>query len=125
MYLVRDDNHDNENCTYYLHKTMEESGKFHQESVKWASVNSGTDVISMCGVPIKVQYGNPGKILEIHALLGNRSQGNFISERLINNLGVKGHKISITRKTFNGEVTNKVMMVKGFKVTSGNCGSND
>ena len=40
-------------------------------------------------------------------------------ETLINNLGVKGQKTSITAKVLNGEVTNKVMVVKGFKVTSG------
>ena len=125
VYSVRDDNHDIENCTYYLQKAMEERSKFRQEGVKWASVNTGTDAISMCGVPIKVQYGTSGKIQETHALLDNRSQGTFISERLINNLGVKGQKMSVTTKTLNGEVTNKAMVVKGFKVTSGNCRSND
>ena len=99
------ENHDIEDCTYYLQKTMAERSKFlfknklcygylktvtkkhsaktcssknilqgylrkttainsdkglthdgkNQESVKCASVNTGTDLISMCVVPIKVQ----------------------------------------------------------------------
>ena len=38
-----------------------------QEGVECASVNTGTDVISMCVVPLKVQYGNSGKVLATHA----------------------------------------------------------
>ena len=117
------ENHDIEDCTYYLQQTMEERSKFlsknklcygrlktvrkehnaktcssrrsckvcngkhvtilhsylrkktainsdkglpdgKNEGVKCASANTGTDVISMCVVPIKVQYGNSGKVLE-------------------------------------------------------------
>ena len=43
------------------------------EGVKCASVNTGRDVISTCVVPLKVQYGNSGKILEIQALLDSCS----------------------------------------------------
>ena len=174
------ENHDIEDCTYYLQKTMEERSKFlfknklcygclktvtkehnaktclsrisckvcnekhvttlqgylrktaarnsdkglthdgeNQESVRYASVNTGTDVISMCVVPIKVQYVNSGKVLETHALSDSCSQGTFILETLINNLGVKGKNTSITIKTLNGVVTNKAMVVKGLKVLSG------
>ena len=164
------ENHDIEDCTYYLQKTMEERSKFlfknklcygylkavtkkhsaktcssknilqgylrkttainsdkglthdgkNQESVKCASVNTGTDLISMCVVPIKVQYVNFGKVLETHALSDSCSQGTFILETLINNLGVEGKKTSITIKTLNRVVTNKVMLVKRLKVLSGN-----
>ena len=175
------ENHDIEDCTYYLQKTMKERSKFlfkdklcygylktvtkehsaktcsskisckvcnekhmttiqgylrkttainsdkglthdgkNQESVKCASVNTGTDLISMCVVPIKVQYVNFGKVLETHALSDSCSQGTFILETLINNLGVQGKKTSITIKTLNGVVTNKVMLVKRLKVLSGN-----
>ena len=68
-------------------KSLTGDGK--NEGVKCASVNTGTDVISMCVVPIKVQYCNSGKVLETHGLLDNYSQGIFILETLINNLGVK------------------------------------
>ena len=79
----------------------------------------------MCVVPIKAKYGNSGKVLETHALLDTCSQGTFILETLINNLGVKGQKTSITIKTLNGEVTNKEMAVTGLRVTSGNGDSHD
>ena len=93
--------------------------------VKCASANTGTDVISMCVVPIKVQYGNSGKILETHDLLDSCTQGTFILERLINNLGVKGQKTSITINILNGDVTNKAMVMKGLKVTNVNGDSHD
>ena len=93
--------------------------------MKSASVNTGTDVVSMCVVPIKVKYGNSGKVLEKHALLDSCSQGTFTLETLINNLGVKGQKTSITIKTLNEEVTDKAMVVKELRVTSGNGASHD
>ena len=49
-------------------KGLTDDGK-NQEGVKCVSVNTGTDVVSMCVVPIKMKYGNYGKVLETHALL--------------------------------------------------------
>ena len=95
-----------------------------QGGVKCASVNTGTDVISMCLVAIKVQYDNPSKVLKTHALLDSCNEGSFILERLINNLPVKGQKTSITIKTLNEQVANKAMVVKGLKVTTNNGDSN-
>ena len=100
-------------------------GRKNQGGMKCASVNTGTDVISMCVVPIKVQYGNSGKVREKHALLDSCSQGTFILERLINNHGVNGQKTLITIKTLNEKVTNKVVVVKGLKVASANSDSHD
>ena len=93
--------------------------------MKCASVNTSTDVISLCVVPIKVQYDNSGNVLETHAALDSSSQGTFILKTLINNLAVKGHRTSIPVKTLSGEVTNKAMVVKGLRVTSGNGDSHD
>ena len=73
-----------------------------QGGVKWASVNTGTYVISMCVVPIKMQHGNSIKGQETHALLDSCSQGTFI-----NNPSMKGQKTSITIKTLNRKVTKK------------------
>ena len=61
-----------------------------QGDVKCTSVITGTDVISICEAPIKLQYGNSGKVLETHALLNSCCQGTLIMERLINNHSVKG-----------------------------------
>ena len=104
-------------------KGLTDDGK--NEGVKCASVNTSTDVISLCVVPIKVQYDNSGNVLETHAALDSSSQGTFILKTLINNLGVKGHRTSIPVKTLSGEVTNKAMVVKGLRVTSGNGDSHD
>ena len=104
-------------------KALTDDGK--NEGVKCASVNAGTDVISMCLVPTKVQYDNSGKVLETHALLDSSSQGFFILETLINNLSVKGQRTSVTIKILSGELTNKAMVVKGLIVTSGNGDSHD
>ena len=46
-------------------------------------------------------------------------------ETLINNLGVKRQRTSITIKALRGEVTNKTMLVKRSRVISGNGGSLD
>ena len=178
---MSNENHDIEDCTYYLQQTMEERSNFlfknklcygclktvakehnaktcssrrsckvcngkhvttlhgylrkkttinsdkgltddgkNQEGVKCASVNTGTDVVSVCIVSIKVKYGNSGKVLETHVLLDSCSQGTFILETLINDLGVKGKRTSITIKTLNGEVTHKAIVVKGLRVRSSN-----
>ena len=94
-----------------------------QGGVKCASVNTSTDVISICIFPIKVQYGNSGIALKTHALLESCDQDTFILERLINNLGVKRRNTTITIETLNGEVTNKAMIVNKLNLTSGNCNS--
>ena len=79
------------------------------------SINTSTDVISMCVVPIKVKYGNSGKILETHTLLDSCYQSIFILERLINNLGVKKQKTSITINILHGEVINKAIVERDSK----------
>ena len=95
------------------------------EGVKCASVNTDTDIISMCVVPIKVQYGNSGKVLETHFLLDSCSQGTLILETLINSRSVKGQRTSITIKTLSGEVARKAMVVKRLRVINGNSNSHD
>ena len=45
--------------TINVGKGLTDDGK-NQEGVKFASVNAGKDVISICVVPIKVHYGNSG-----------------------------------------------------------------
>ena len=70
-----------------------------------------------------MQCGNSGIALKTHALLESCDQDTFILERLINNLGVKRRKTTITIETLNEEVTNKAMMVKKLNLTSGKCNS--
>ena len=72
----------------------------------------------MCVVPVKLQHKESGKTIETFALLDSCSQGTFVLEKVVNNLGVKGRQTSITIKTINGEITNKTTLVKGLKVRS-------
>ena len=69
----------------------------------------------MCVVPVNLTYGCSGKILKTHALLDSCSQGRFMLEKLLQDLGVNGEKTSITIKTVNGEVNNKTALVEGLK----------
>ena len=47
-------------------KGLTDDGK--NQGLKCALANTGTDIISMCVVPIKAQYGKSGKLLETHVL---------------------------------------------------------
>ena len=83
-----------------------------------ASLNTGTEVISMCVVPVKLRHGDSGETLKTYALLDSCSQGTFILERLQKRFGIKGRKTSINIKTLNGEFTNKSSVINGLKVAS-------
>ena len=93
--------------------------------MKVASVNTGKDVISMSVVQVKVEHSESGKIVETYALLDNCSQGTFMSERLLMELGLKGKKTSVTTKTLKGEATNQSIMIEGLSVSKNNDGSNE
>ena len=86
--------------------------------VKCATVNTGGNVVSMCMVPVNLTYGCSGKTVKTHALLDSCSQGTFMLEKLLQDLGVNGQKTSITIKTVNDEVNNKTTLVEGLKVSS-------
>ena len=73
--------------------------------VKCASVNTGTDVISMFVVPVKLQYGKTGMIVKTYSLLDGCSQGTFILK-------------TITDKTLIGEVPNKSTIVERLKISN-------
>ena len=86
--------------------------------VKCATVNTGGNVISMCVVPVNLTYGCSRKTVKTHALLDSCSQGIFMLEKLLQDLGVNGEKTSITIKTVNGDLNNKTTVVEGLKVSS-------
>ena len=75
-------------------------------------------MISMCMVPVNLRYSHSGKTVKTYALLDSCSQGTFMLEKLLRDLGVNGQKTSITIKTVNGEVNNKATLVEGLKVSS-------
>ena len=56
--------------------------------------------------------------MKAYALVDSCSQGTFMLEKLRRDLGMNGQKTSITIKTVNGEVNNKIKLVEGLKVSS-------
>ena len=76
----------------------------------------GSQVISMTVVLVKLVHKNSNKMIRIHALLGNCSQGTFVMKSFVDMMGIDGTPTSITLKTLNGDVTNTSVAVKGLKV---------
>ena len=81
-----------------------------------ASVNMGSQVISMSVVPVKLVHENSNKVISTHALLDNCSQSAFIMKSIVDKMGIDGTPTSITIKTLNGDVTNTSVAVEGLKV---------
>ena len=75
-------------------------------------------MISMCMVPVNLRYSHSGKTVKTYALLDSHSQGTFMLEKLLRDLGVNGEKTSVTVKPVNGEVNKKTTLVEGLKVSS-------
>ena len=88
------------------------------EEVKCASTNTGSDVISMCIVPVQIASTNTSKKVHTYALLDSCSQGTFILGQLANELGISGRKTSLTIKTLNWEFTSNSTAIEGLKVAS-------
>ena len=81
-----------------------------------ASVNMGSQVISMSVVPVKLFHENFTKVISAHAQLDNCSQGTFVMMSIVDTMGIDGTPASITIKTLNGDVTNASVRVEGLKV---------
>ena len=74
----------------------------------------------MCSVPVSIKYKNNDKQITTYAMLDNCSQGSFVHEDVLKQLGVKGTKTTLNLKTLHGErseiiSTTAVMQVKGVK----------
>ena len=86
--------------------------------MKCVSVSIGGNVISTCVVLVNLAYSCSGKIVKKHALLDSCSQGTFMLEKLLRDLGNNGQKTSFTIKTVNGEVNCKTALVEELRVSS-------
>ena len=87
-------------------------------NLKSASENITPNVISMCSVPVKASYAGSKKQISTYAVLDNCSQGCFVKDSIIKNLGADGRKTEITIKALNGEQKVKLAMMSGLKVRS-------
>ena len=55
-------------------------------------------------------------------MLDNCSQGSFITEGIIEELGITGRKLKLSLKTFTGEKSEELAAVNGLIVSGVNCG---
>ena len=69
-------------------------------------------------VLVNLRYNHSWKTVKAYALLDSCSQGTFMLEKLLRDLGVNGQKTSDTIMTVNGEVNNKTTLVEGFRVSN-------
>ena len=72
-------------------------------------------VISICIAPVKVKHGDGIDMITTYAMLDNCSQGSFVYDNLIKELGIHGMKTTLNLKTLHGEKTESAMVVKGHK----------
>ena len=63
---------------------------------------TGSKVISMCIVPAKVKHETDKDTITTYAMLDNCSQGSFIHDNLVKELGVNGMKTTLNRKALHG-----------------------
>ena len=96
-------------------KDKKSNGK-QNEKMKCASINTYSDVVSMCIVPVKVKRKDSINEVQTYALLDNCSQGTFILDKLAQAVGTSGRKTSITIKTINEEHTSSSMTIKDLQV---------
>ena len=92
--------------------TKKEELTFKNASVKCSKV------ISMSVVPIKICHPNSDKVLAIHAMLDNCSQGTFVKEDIVSALGLEGLSTTIAVKTLSGETSEETKAVDGLQVAS-------
>ena len=95
-----------------------ETKKDKPEEVKCASTNTGSDVISMCIVPVQITSTNTSEKVHTYALLDSCSQFTFILDQLGNDLGISGRKVALTIITLNGEFRSNSRAIDGLKVAS-------
>ena len=56
----------------------------------------------MCIVPVKVKHEDGKDTITTYAMLDNCSQGSFIHDNLVKELGVNGMKTTLNRKALHG-----------------------
>ena len=66
------------------------------------SKEHGSNVISMCLVPVRVKHEYGANEITTYAMLDNCSQGSFIHDSLVKKRGVTGSKTTINLETLHG-----------------------
>ena len=60
-------------------------------------------MISLCIVPVKIKHGDGKDMITTYAMLDNCSQGSFIHDNVVKELGVHGMKTTLSLKTLHGK----------------------
>ena len=91
--------------------------------VKCASVNGKLDaeVISMCITAVWVGHKSSRKMVKTYAMLDNCSQGFFINENIIEELGITGRKLKLSLMTLMTEKSKELEAVNGLIVSGIRC----
>ena len=110
----------------YVKKASEEYTEYKdgtKDTVKCASVKGklDTEVISICVVPVWVGHRNSRKMVKTYAMLDNCSQGSFIKDEIIEDLGIPGTKLKLSPKAVNGEKSEDTEAVDGLIIPAVDC----
>ena len=71
------------------------------EEIACTSINTSSDIISMCIALVQIRQGESGKVCQPYLILDSCSQGTFILDQLKKNLSISGRQKSITIKMRN------------------------
>ena len=81
------------------------------------TAKSGSKVISMCIVPVRIKHGDSNKMVTTYAMLDSCGQGSLILDSAIKKLGIQGIKTTLKLKTLHGERSESTFAIEGVKVT--------
>ena len=87
------------------------------EEASCSSINA-FEVISMSIVPVWLSHPDVKKRIKVYAMLDSCSQGTFVTEHVLNLLGVEGVPSKIVVKTLTGQDSDSSRMVRGLLVSS-------
>ena len=76
----------------------------------------------MCIVAIWFGHKSSRKMVKTYAMLDNCSQGSFIKEEIIEELGITERKLKLSLQTLTGEKSEELAAVNGLIVSGISCG---
>ena len=88
-----------------------------QDEVQYASVNSGSNVLSICTVPVKIKESSGNKVICTNAFSESCTQATFILEQLRDHLCIPIREISVPIRTINGEFKSPSKVIDGLQVS--------
>jgi len=97
--------------------TIKKENENENQDFNCATVNTKSEIISMCVVPVIVRHKFSNRMIKTYAMLDTCSQATFAKINLLSNLGIQGRKTSITVKTMNGEITKASEVIEDLEVT--------